>query len=131
MRRRILKITGWTALAAVLFAVSLAAAFYMHFYRAAPAPAYPKATGPLVAQQQDLDYFGKLMARDRAFTPQTRAEADRRLAQLKASTVVLDHEHLRVALMQIMALADNGHSRRGYDPEVAPRQLTPRSRRAS
>jgi hypothetical protein len=123
MRRRILKITGWTALAAVLFAVSLAAAFYMHFYREAPAPAYPKATGPLVAQQQDLDYFGKLMARDRAFTPQTRAEADRRLAQLKASTVVLDHEHLRVALMQIMALADNGHSRLGYDPEAAPRQL--------
>src|SRR5450432_1672367 len=123
MLRRILKITGWTALGAVVTAGLIAAASYMYFYRAAPPPSYPKAADALVAQQQDLDYFGRLIARDRAFAPEARSEADRRLAQLKASTIALDHEHLRVALMQIVALADNGHSKLGYDPRAAPRQL--------
>ena len=123
MRKRILKIIGWTLLGSVLVVGLLAVAFFRHFYAAAPAPSYPKAANALVAQQQDLDYFGTLIARDRAFTREARAEADAQLAKLKALNTPLDHEHLRVALMQIVALADNGHSNSGTTPGPRPREL--------
>ena len=123
MLKRILKVTGWTALAVVVAVGLLGTAFFVHFLAAAPGPAYPKPANALAAQQQDLDYFGQLIARDRAFTPEARAEAGRRLAKLKALDTPLEHEHLRIALMQIVALADNGHSKLGYDPEAAPREL--------
>ena len=121
--KRILKVTGWVVLASFVATAALAATFYFHFFAEAPAPAYPKAANALAAQQQDLDYFGALMTRDQSFTPEARGEANSRLAQLKAMRAPLDHEHLRIALMQIMALADNGHSKLGYDPGAAPREL--------
>jgi hypothetical protein len=126
MRRNILKAIGWTALVAgavVAIAAALILAFFLHFYPSPPKAGYPHPADPLAGQRQDLDYFARLIGQDRAFSTPAREEANRRLAVLNALPVPLDHAHLRVALMQIVALADNGHSRLGFDSGAAPKEL--------
>ena len=106
----------WTLrLGAVVIILALAAgALYYgmtaHFNPAPPLAAYPKPASPLEAQRQDLDYFAKLIAMDQAFSPSARAEANTRLAALAASATILDRGQLRVALLKVVALADNGHT---------------------
>jgi hypothetical protein len=102
---------------------ALIAAFFLHFYPSPPKAAYPHAADALDEQRQELDYFARLIALDRAFSPQARAEAASRLAALNALPTALDHPHLRVALMRITAIADNGHSRLGFDQGAAPKEL--------
>jgi len=89
----------------------LLGAFLWHFHIFAPKPDYPAPASALEAQRQDLDYFSKLMALDRAFSPAARAEGEKRVAALRDLPAVLPSAKLHVALMQVMALADNGHSR--------------------
>ena len=124
MRRKILRAIGWTALiagAAAGVAGALILTFFLRFYPSPPKAAYPHPADALAAQRQDLNYFARLLALDRAFSAPAREEANRRLATLNALPVALDHAHLRVALMQIVALADNGHSRLGFNPPRPPR----------
>lgn len=84
--------------------------FATHKFNPDPPEAdYPTPQDAREAQHQDVDYFGKLMAMDRAYSPTARAEAERRLKVL-ADGPVLDRGHMRVALMKITALADNGHT---------------------
>jgi len=111
--RRVWKIAGWS-LGAVVAAACLGFGgiqlMLAHFYPDPPAPDYPKPHSVLEAQRQDLDYFGKLLALDFAFSPAARAEANREIAKLEQSPTVLSHAQFRVATMRIMALADNGHT---------------------
>jgi hypothetical protein len=95
----------------VVIAGGLNLAFHFNFHRAAPDASYPTPTSPLEAQQQDVDYFAKVIARDRAFSPAQRETAEARIAALRALPNALPPPELHVALMQVMALADNGHSR--------------------
>jgi hypothetical protein len=108
----------------ILLPATLTAGFFVemhhHFHPTAPPPHYPPAANALVAQRQDLDYFRQLIALDRSFAPRDRAEAYRRLDGLEALGTVLDRPHLRVALMQIDALADNGHSKVESEGSPAP-----------
>jgi hypothetical protein len=109
--RRIVLVLASAALALVVIVGGLNLAFRYNFHRAAPVASYPAPTSPLEAQQQDVDYFAKVIARDRAFSPAERETADARIATLQAMTNALPPPTLHVALMQVMALADNGHSR--------------------
>lgn len=106
---------GAMAIGLILLVVLLAGGFFAamqhHFHPPAPAAHYPAAAGALDAQRQDIGYFRQLIALDRSFAPGERVEANRRLDALEALGTVLDRPHFRVALMQIDALADNGHSR--------------------
>jgi hypothetical protein len=99
------------------------AAMLHHFHPSAPQPHYPPAASALDAQRQDIRYFRQLMALDRSFAPAHRAEADRRLDALEALGAVLDRPHFRVSLMQIEALADNGHSKVENDRSAEPLEL--------
>lgn len=98
-------------------------AMRLHFHISAPKPNYPAAVSSLDAQRQDIRYFRELLAMDRSFAPASRAEANRRIDALEASGTVLDGPHIRVRLMQIDALADNGHSRVENVPGAAPMEL--------
>ncbi len=111
MLLRIAKILGIAVLILIAALGGLYYAFVQKFAVTAPAPDYPKPATALQAQSQDLDYFGKLMALDRSFSPAARARAQERLDQLKALPDPLPPARQKVALMQIMALADNGHSK--------------------
>jgi len=90
---------------------ALALALHFNFHRAAPDASYPTPASPLEAQRQDVDYFAKVIARDRAFSPAGREAAEARIAALRTLPDALPSPRLHVALMQVMALADNGHSR--------------------
>jgi hypothetical protein len=98
-------------------------AMLLHFNPSPPDKNYPHPANALEAQQQNLDYFARLIALDRAFTPVARAEASRRIAALEKLPAALDPAHFRVALMQIDALADNGHTKVGYDDAANPKEL--------
>ncbi len=113
MRRIVVK----TAVVVVLVVVAVGAAsaglvlaMFRHFNTAPPQMTFVKATNNLEAQRQDLAYFRQLMELDRSFTPAARTEAENRIAALESLPTPLDYPHFRVALMKILALADNGHT---------------------
>jgi hypothetical protein len=119
-----LSLTAIVLIALVLIAVvAFFGAMRLHFHVSAPKPNFPATASALEAQRQDIRYFRLLLAMDRSFAPAARAEANRRVDALEASGTVLDRPHFRVLLMQIDALADNGHSRVENEPRAAPIEL--------
>jgi len=102
---------GGAVLAVAVLLGGFAYAFMSNFHLFAPSANYPAPASALEAQRQDLDYFATAMRLDRAFSPAARAAGEARIAALKAMSVVLPRQKLHVALMQVMASADNGHSR--------------------
>ena len=118
---------GVTAIGLILAVVIVAGGFLVgmrhHFHPSAPRPHDPPAAGTLEAQRQDVRYFRQLIALDRSFAPTDRTEANRKLDVLEALGTVLDRPHFRVSLMQIDALADNGHSRVENEHSAAPLEL--------
>jgi hypothetical protein len=99
-----------TILIAVVAVAGLIFAFLLNFHASPPKTSYPVPASALDAQRQDLDYFGKVMRLDRSFSAAARAAAEAPLAALKSSNA-LPRPKLQVELMQMMAFADNGHSR--------------------
>jgi hypothetical protein len=108
---KVLKILAAVVVVSGVLVASLAYAMTRHFNTPPPAVDYPKPANDLEAQRQDLTHFRKLMALDRSFEPAARAAAEARIAALEARQSSLDRAHFRVALMEILALADNGHTR--------------------
>ncbi len=103
---------GVLALVVVFIVAGASFALCLHhkFNPDPPRNHFPNPTNPLEAQQQDIEQFSRLLAMDRSFSPAARAEATRQILQLKAERAPLDGGRLRVALMGIAALADNGHT---------------------
>jgi hypothetical protein len=118
---------GVIAIGLILTVVIVAGGFLLgmrhHFHPSAPQPHDPPAASALDAQRQDIRYFRQLMALDRSFAPTDRAEANRKLDALEALGTVLDKPHFRVSLMQVDALADNGHSKVENERSTAPLEL--------
>jgi hypothetical protein len=73
MHRRPLSRVAIMLAAVVVLAGGLVGGFYIlvikHFDVQPPKAEYPRPRNLLEAQKQDLDYFGKLMAHDRSYTP--------------------------------------------------------------
>lgn len=101
---------GGLIAAVILLPVGLYLAYDSRFYPDPPPARYARPASPLEAQRQDVNYFRQLIAMDRAFSADARAEADARLDALAGSTSALDPDHLRIMLLEIAALADNGHT---------------------
>jgi len=123
MAKRISVIALGLVLLVVIVAGGFLAAMRHHFQPSAPKPHYPHAASALDAQRQDVRYFRQLIDLDRSFAPTDRSEANRSLAALEALGTVLDLPHLRVALMRVDALADNGHSRVENERSAVPFEL--------
>ncbi len=126
---RLARITLSVLLALAALGGGLFYAVMLHFYPGPPAASYPAAGSPLEAQRQDLDYFRRLMRLDRSFPPGARAQAEARVTALEKSGAVLGPQRLQVALMQVMALADNGHTRmwitaKGRETRLLPVRVT-------
>jgi hypothetical protein len=68
--------------------------------------------------RQDLTYFRALLAMDKSFSPAARTEAQQAISALESSDTPLSRQKLHVALMKIMALADNGHTQMSIVPQV-------------
>jgi len=110
MKRKLM----FAGLAMAGIAASLLAAAYlamtMWFNPSPPTNTFPQARSALEAQRQDLDLFKRLLALDQSYSPRQRDLANRTLDSLSASSRVLSWGGLRVALMRIAAMADNGHT---------------------
>jgi hypothetical protein len=111
MLRRVAIVLAGAVIALVVGVYGFFFALRLNFHPAPPSGNYPAPASPLQAQQQDVDDFSKAIALDRSFSPVARAAADARLASLRSLPDALPLPKLHVALMQVMALADNGHSR--------------------
>jgi len=110
LRRSAFVVCG-VVLAAVATFAGLIVAFQFDFGHEGPRASYAAPKSALEAQRQDLDYFAKAMALDHAFSPAARSKAEARIRALESSSDALPSPTLHVELMQLMALADNGHSR--------------------
>ena len=124
--RKFLKIGG-IAVGAILVLTAIAGgliyAMMRHFYPSPPQANYSKPKDPVEAQRQDADYLAKLVAMDRSYSPEARAQAQRRIADLADATTVIPHPAFLVATMEIAALADNGHTRVDSDSGADPMEL--------
>ena len=122
-----LRVALWalTLVALLIGAAGGLALCFLHKFNPAPPPNdFPRPANALEAQQQDIEQFSRLLAMDRAFSPATRTEAKRQLAELKAERIPLDHGRFRVALMRITALADNGHTSLDDKKDCVPIRVT-------
>lgn len=69
------------------------------------------STDPAEARRLDIEAFrADFLAEDAAYSPATRAEADRRLDALKNQTATVSQAYFELELSRIVALADNGHT---------------------
>ncbi len=126
MQRVALRIGLALTIFAMVVAVSAGGLLYtMHrrFNPAPPDPVFSKPANELEAQRQDISYCRDLISLDRSYSPAARMQAERRLASLEGLQTPLDHPHLRVALMQILALADNGHTHLEPGPDANSRKV--------
>lgn len=72
------------------------------------------------ARRDDLAQFrAEFLARDRAYTPAARRQAEQALAELEALIDTLDATAFALALARTAALADNGHSIAWPGPRAA------------
>jgi hypothetical protein len=122
-KAKTIRLTAMGLIALVIMTMAFFGAMRLHFHISAPKPNFPAAASAVEAQRQDIRYFRLLLAMDRSFAPLSRAEANRRIDALEASATLLDRPHFRVLLMQIDALADNGHSRVEDGTGAAPMEL--------
>ena len=109
--RRLAFVLGGAIVAAVIVGGGLILAFLLNFHHFGTKLRYPAPASALEAQRQDLDYFARMLAFDRAFSPAARAAAAARVSELESLPEALPPPKLQVALMQVVALADNGHTR--------------------
>ena len=127
-KRGMLRAGLWAVTLVVLF-IGAGGGFALYFlHKFNPDPPrndFPSPANALEAQQQDIEQFSRLLAMDRAFSPAARAEAKRQIAELKAERAPLDSGRFRVALMQITALADNGHTSLDDDRRTTGRTACP------
>ncbi|HEY2069165.1 MAG TPA: hypothetical protein VGG48_06395 [Rhizomicrobium sp.] len=119
--RKFLVFGGIVVILGLLVVGAVSGGYYAmnhHFNPDPPQVAYAKPANLLEAQRQDLDYFAKLIAMDRAFSPANRAEANRRITAMQAAPNAITPQEFTVRLMQITALADNGHTHlRLFNPD--------------
>lgn len=130
--RRSLKIGLWIAGPLVGLAAALGGLYFVGTSKFNPNPPeanYPKPKNLLEAQRQDLDYFLKLQAMDKSYSPAARAEMVREVGKMAAATKPFTPQEFLVRLMRITALADNGHTHMrllgaGRHPNLVPVKVT-------
>jgi hypothetical protein len=86
-------------------------AFFRTFYPSPPAAQFPPAADLKTAQQQDLEYFRHYLDLNRTFTPEARARLLQLLEQNEARAGSFTPAQFSLAVAEMAALADNGHSR--------------------
>lgn len=126
MRRLALRIGLALTIFAIVVGVSAGGLLYiMHrrFNAAPPNPLFARPANELEAQRQDISYFRSLISLDRSYSAGARMQAERRLTTLASRATPLDRPHFRVALMQILALADNGHTHLETGADASSRKL--------
>lgn len=77
---------------------------------------FSQATTPGEAQQQDLSYLKSVLDYDRSFNVDERKKFLSRISELQTHDKKMTEAELYLALRELMALADNGHSSVSVSP---------------
>lgn len=85
-------------------------AFFYTFYPHVPSANYPPTRDLATAQRQDLNYFRRYFTLDRSYTPAARAQAEQLFRDTDAKVGTLSPAAFSLAILRMVALADNGHS---------------------
>ncbi len=97
---------GLAALLAILWL-----SFSHIFYPSPPTTHRSGASDVATKQREDFDYLRNYFDLNRTFTAQSRASAEELLAQYRERSGALSEAQFDLGVAQIVALADNGHSR--------------------
>lgn len=97
--------------ALVLLVGMLLFGFFRTFYPSPPTVPVGGASDLATKQREDFDYFRNYFDLNRTFTAQSRARADQLLVQYRERSGSLSDAQFDLAIAQMVALADNGHSR--------------------
>jgi hypothetical protein len=109
--RRIL-IGGAATLSVLIVSIGvLGIAFFHTFYPTPPATRVSGASDVATKQREDFDYFRNSFDLNRTFTVESRARAEQLLAQYRERSGSLSDAQFDLAIAEIVAFADNGHSR--------------------
>jgi hypothetical protein len=121
--RRIL-IRGVATLSVLIVLIGvLGLAFFHTFYPSSPAAPVSGGSDAAIKQREDFDYLRNYFDLNRTFTVESQAHAEQLLAQYRERSGSLSDAQFDLAIAQIVALADNGHSR------VQPGPLSRRHKR--
>lgn len=108
------KVGMWVigSLLALSIILGLLALFFINkFYPDAPMADYPPAHDLATAQRQDLDYFQNYLTLNRAYSPETLAQAEVLHDEAMTKAGTLSPAGFALAVSRMVALSDNGHSR--------------------
>jgi hypothetical protein len=128
MNRKVVRICGTGLVVIGVVGALLGGAYGAFTHRFNPNPPamdFPRPADELQAQRQDLTYFRELLAMDKSFSSAARTEALQAVSVLESSDTPLSRQKLHVALMKIMALADNGHTQMSVVPSGAEVDVLP------
>ena len=89
----------------------LGLAFFRTFYPRPPTTFVSGASDVTTQRHEDFDYFRNYFDLNRTFTVQSRARAEQLFAQYRERSGSLSAAQFDLAIAQMVALADNGHSR--------------------
>jgi hypothetical protein len=95
----------------VLLLAGLLFALFRTFYPSQPDVDFAPTQDVATAQQQDFDYFQHYFELNRTFTADTLEQARMRLAEYRRQAGRLSAAQFDLAIANVVALADNGHSR--------------------
>jgi hypothetical protein len=109
--RRVLIGTAATLSVLIVLIGMLAIAFFRAFYPNPPATPVGTASDVATLQREDFDYFRNYFDLNRTFTVESRARANQLLDRYRQRAGSLSDAQFDLAIAQIVALADNGHSR--------------------
>jgi hypothetical protein len=113
MTRRARRVLLWAGGLVAILAATAAAIVYAGFhvfYPVPPAPAGPPAHDLASAQRQDLAYFRHYFDLDRSYSDAARAKARALWSKAYARAGSLTPPQFDLAILEMVALADNGHS---------------------
>jgi hypothetical protein len=111
-RRRRIIIASAAGLGGVVILIGmLGLTFFSTFYPNPPAPQSTGATDIATKQREDFDYFRNYFDLNRSFSVAALARAEELLAGDRKRSGSLSNAQFDLAIAQIVALSDNGHSR--------------------
>jgi hypothetical protein len=93
------------------FACILWLAFSRTFYPSPPTTHRSGASDVATRQREDFDYFRNYFDLNRTYSAQSRTRAEELLAKYRERSGSLSEAQFDLAIAQMVALADNGHSR--------------------
>ena len=112
-RRRRILIGGAATLSVLIVSIGVLGIAFFHTFYPSPPPATRVSGASDVAtrQREDFDYFRNYFDLNRTFTVKSRARAETLLAQYRERSGSLSDAQFDLAIAEIVAFADNGHSR--------------------